>query len=93
MSLLSEMRDKLTKSVTVSLDINAVNDQVIASLLQMVDTNNQKYPSRSCLLKFKINDGEESMFVNLASKSHKVNPSDDLMAEILSLTNTNAVLA
>jgi DNA polymerase-3 subunit alpha len=93
MSLLSEMREKLTKSVTVSLDINAVNDQVIASLLQMVDTNNQKYPSRSCLLKFKINDGEESMFVNLASKSHKVNPSDDLMAEILSLTNTNAVLA
>ncbi|TFF36926.1 DNA polymerase III subunit alpha [Mucilaginibacter psychrotolerans] len=93
MSLLSEMREKLTKSVTVSLDINAVNDQVIASLLQMVDTNNQKYPSRSCLLKFKINDGEESMFVNLASKSHKVNPSDDLMAEILSLTNMNAVLA
>lgn len=93
MSLLSEMREKLTKSVTVSLDINAVNDQVIASLLQMVDTNNQKYPSRSCLLKFKINDGEESMFVNLASKSHKVNPSDDLMAEILSLTSMNAVLA
>lgn len=93
MSLLSEMREKLTKSVTVSLDINAVNDQVIASLLHMVDTNNQKYPSRSCLLKFKINDGEESMFVNLASKSHKVNPSDDLMAEILSLTNMNAVLA
>ncbi|MEO7216143.1 DNA polymerase III subunit alpha [Mucilaginibacter sp.] len=93
MSLLSEMRDKLTKSITVNLDIRTLNDQVIDNLMQMVSTNNEKYPARSCALKFKINDGEDSMYVNLSSKTHKVSPSDDLMAEILSLTNTNAVLA
>ncbi|RWY57399.1 DNA polymerase III subunit alpha [Mucilaginibacter gilvus] len=92
MSLLSEMRDKLTKSITVNLDIRTLNDQVIDNLMQMVSTNNEKYPSRSCALKFKINDGEDSMYVNLSSKTHKVSPSDDFMAEILSLTNTNAVL-
>ncbi|MBD1363900.1 DNA polymerase III subunit alpha [Mucilaginibacter sp. ZT4R22] len=92
MSLLSEMRDKLTKSITVNLDIRTLNDQIIDNLIQMVNSNNEKYPSRSCALKFKINDGEDSMYVNLSSKTHKVSPSDDLMAEILSLTNTSAVL-
>jgi DNA polymerase-3 subunit alpha len=92
MSLLSEMRDKLTKSITVNLDIRTLNDEIIGNLIQMVNSNNEKYPSRSCALKFKINDGEDSMYVNLSSKTHKVSPSDDLMAEILTLTNTNAVL-
>ncbi|OOQ56434.1 DNA polymerase III subunit alpha [Mucilaginibacter pedocola] len=93
MCLLSEMREKLTKSITVNLDINMLNNQVIENLLKMVSTNNERYPARTCSLKFKINDGEDSLVVNLASKSHKVNPSDDLMADILSLTNSPAVLA
>nr|WP_294942652.1 DNA polymerase III subunit alpha [uncultured Mucilaginibacter sp.] len=92
MCLLSEMRDKLTKSITVNLDIKALNDKVIDNLLQMVNSNNEKYPMRSCSLKFKINDGDDSMYVSLSSKTHKVSPSDDLMAEIQSLTNTPAVL-
>jgi DNA polymerase-3 subunit alpha len=92
MCLLSEMRDKLTKSITVNLDIKALNDKVIDNLLQMVNSNNEKYPLRSCSLKFKINDGDDAMYVSLSSKTHKVSPSDDLMAEIQSLTNTPAVL-
>jgi len=92
MSLLSEMRDKLTKSLTVCLDVKALNNQLLDNLMQVISTNNEKYPAKSCLLKFKINDGEDSMYVNLSSKSHKVSPSDDLMAEILSLTHTHAVL-
>ncbi|AMR31763.1 DNA polymerase III subunit alpha [Mucilaginibacter sp. PAMC 26640] len=93
MSLLSEMRDRLTKSITVSLDVKALNNQLVDSLLQLVSTNNEKYPAKSCSLKFKINDGEDSMYVNLSSKSHKVSPTDDLMAEIYTLTNVAAVLA
>ncbi|TSD63237.1 DNA polymerase III subunit alpha [Inquilinus sp. KBS0705] len=92
MCLLSEMRDKLTKSLTVCLDVRALNNQLLDSLQQVINTNNEKYPAKSCQLKFKINDGEEAMYVNLLSKTHKVSPSDDLMADIYSLTNMQAVL-
>jgi DNA polymerase-3 subunit alpha len=92
MCLLSEMRDKLTKSLTVCLDVKALNNQLLDNLLQVINTNNEKYPAKSCQLKFKIRDGEEAMYVDLLSKSHKVSPSDELMADIFSLTNAPAVL-
>jgi DNA polymerase-3 subunit alpha len=92
MSLLSEMRDKLTKSLTVCLDVKALNNQLLDNLMQVINTNNEKYPAKSCQLKFKIRDGEEAMYVDLLSKSHKVSPSDELMADIFNLTNAPAVL-
>ena len=91
-SLLSEMRDKLTKSLTVCLDVKALNNQLLDSLMQVINTNNERYPAKSCALKFKIRDGEDAMYVDLLSKSHKVSPSDELMADIYSLTNAQPVL-
>lgn len=92
MDLLSEMRDKLTKSIIVSLDLKAVNTQLVQRLEQIISINNEQYPTKNCTLKFKVKCGEESMQVDLLSKSHKVSPSDELMNEILSLTNMPAVL-
>ncbi|MES2064249.1 MAG: DNA polymerase III subunit alpha [Bacteroidota bacterium] len=92
MSLLSEMRDKLTKSVVVSLDLKMLNTQLVERLEQIIVTNNERYPAKSCVLKFKVKCGEEAMIVDLLSKTHKVSPSDELMADILNLTNAPAVL-
>jgi len=90
MSLLSEMRDKLTKSLTVLLDLHSVNNQLVNNILDAVNTNNEKYPNKNCTLRFKVRD--ESMLIELPSKSIKVNPSDDLMAEIYQLTNVQPIL-
>ena len=92
MSLLSEMRDKLTKSVTVCIDLNALNDGFMSNLQQIVEENNQKYPVKNCTLRFMVRDMEESLLIELPSKTFKVNPSDDLMAEIHSLTHAEPVL-
>ncbi len=92
MSLLSEMRDKLMKSITVCIDLNTLNSKLMDSIEQIVETNNQKYPVKNCTLRFLVKDMEESILVELPSKSIKVNPSDDLMAEIQSLTNAEPVL-
>lgn len=92
MSLLSEMRDKLTKSLTVCLDLNSLNTQLLDNIQVLINTNNQKYPVKNCTLRFMIKDRDEAMLVELPSKSFKVNPSDDLMAEIFSLTNAQPVL-
>src|ERR1700744_669641 len=89
-SLLSEMRDKLTKSLTVLLDLHSLNDQLVNSILEIVNTNNEKYPNKNCTLRFKVRD--EAMLIELPSKTWKVNPSDDLMADIYQLTNVQPVL-
>jgi DNA polymerase III subunit alpha len=92
MSLLSEMRDKLMRSMTVCIDLSMLNSKLMDSIQQILDTNNQKYPVKNCTLRFLVKDMEESLLIELPSKTLKVNPSDDLMAEIQSLTNAEPVL-
>lgn len=91
-SLLSEMRDKLTKSITVCLDLNVLDDRLMDSLQQIVDLNHNKYPVKNCSLRFMVKDRDDAMLIELPSKTVKVNPSDDLMEEIFALTNVQPVL-
>ena len=92
-SLLSEMRDKHTKSLTVHLELDSLNNQLLLDLKNIVDNNIQKYPSKNCLLKFSVRDNHDGLSIQLPSKTVKVNPSDDLLEEIMSLTNVAPVLA
>jgi DNA polymerase-3 subunit alpha len=93
MGLLSEMRDKLTKSLTVVLNLNDLNSELLNSLQEAVDKNSQQYPVKNCTLRFKIQDKEDAILMDMPSKSFKVNPSDELMEEIKMLTNVAPVLA
>ncbi|WPU95872.1 DNA polymerase III subunit alpha [Mucilaginibacter sabulilitoris] len=92
MSLLSEMRDKMTKSLTVCIDMHSLNSKLLDDIQHAINENNQKYPVQNCKLRFQIKDREEAMLVELASKNFRVNPSDDLMADIFNLTNMQPVL-
>jgi DNA polymerase-3 subunit alpha len=92
MSLLSEMRDKLTKSITVCLELKSLSAQLMDDIQHIVENNNQKYPVKNCTLRFMVKDMEEAILIELPSKTFKVNPSDDLMAEIYSLTNVEPML-
>lgn len=92
MSLLSEMRDKLTKSLTVSLDLNALSTQLMADIQSAININNEKYPVKNCALRFVIKDKDDALLVDMASKTYKVNPSDDLMADIATLTRNPPIL-
>jgi DNA polymerase-3 subunit alpha len=92
MSLLSEMRDKFTKSLTVCLDLKTLNSRLLEDIQGLINQNNQKYDVKNCKLRFKIIDRDENMPVELHSTNLKVNPSDDLMEEIFTLTNVQPVL-
>jgi DNA polymerase III subunit alpha len=94
MGLLSELRDKFTKSLTVCIDLHALNANLLQNIEQAVTVNNEKYPVKNCSLHFLIKDWEEKETIPLKmlSKSYKVNPSDDLMADIFSITNVQPVL-
>jgi DNA polymerase-3 subunit alpha len=91
-SLLSEMRDRLTKSITVVLDLNTLDNQLLDNLQNMVQTNNEKYPNKNCTLRFLVKDREDALLVDMSSKTFKVNPSDDLLEDIQNLTSMEAVL-
>jgi DNA polymerase-3 subunit alpha len=92
MGLLSEMRDKLTKSLTICLDLNSLSSNLLDNIELLINTNQQKYDVKNCSLRFMIKDRDENLLVDLPSKNIKVNPSDDLLAEIFSLTNVQPVL-
>jgi len=92
MDLLSEMRDKLTKSLTVCIDVSMLSSKLLDDIQHIIDENNQKYPVKNCKLRFKINNREEAMHVELSSKNFKVNPSDDLIEGIFNITNTQPLL-
>ncbi|QJD94719.1 DNA polymerase III subunit alpha [Mucilaginibacter robiniae] len=91
-NLLSEMRDKMTKSLTVCMHLHNLNDQLLDSLQQAVEANNQKHDNKNCALRFMIKDSEDTLFIDLPSKTCRVHPSDDLLAEIYQLTNVQPVL-
>ena len=92
MVLLSEVRDKLAKSITVCLELHALNSNLMDNLQQIVESNNEKYPNKNCTLKFLVKDKEESMLIEMPSKTFKVNPNDELMEEIHNLTHVQPVL-
>ncbi|MBS1503626.1 MAG: DNA polymerase III subunit alpha, partial [Bacteroidetes bacterium] len=90
--LLTEVRDKLAKSMTVCLELNALNSNMMDSLQQLVESNNEKYPNKNCTLKFMVKDIEDSLLIELPSKTYKVNPNDELMEDIHNLTHVQPML-
>ncbi|MES2284484.1 MAG: DNA polymerase III subunit alpha [Bacteroidota bacterium] len=75
--LLSELRDKLAKSLTVSVPINDLSDEFITKFNEILTTNIEAQP-RNCTLKFKVFD-EENVAVLLPAKKIKLNPNNDLL--------------
>jgi len=92
MQLLSELRDKLTKSITINLNLNEICGNLLNDLQELVEANNQKYPVKNCVLRFQVKDREEAIAVEMPSRSFKVNPADDFLDSIKLLTNNQPQL-
>ncbi len=80
--LLSELRDKLARSITVNLPIKELSEEFINKFNEILTINSTIQP-RNCTLKFKVFD-EKKVEVLLPSKKIKVNPNNDLL-ELLKL--------
>jgi len=76
--LLSELRDKLAKSITVNLPIMHLSDEFISKFNEILTTNIAAQP-RNCVLKFKVIDTEGNIAVLLPSKKIKINPNNELL--------------
>ncbi len=72
--LLSEIRDKLSKSVDVNIRAQDVNE----SIIRQIEAILQRNPG-NCSLKFNLFDESESITVDLLSRKFRVSPSNDLI--------------
>ncbi len=83
--LLSELRDKLAKVITVNVTLTDLNEEFITKFNEIINGNAAAQP-RNCLLRFRVIDKEENISVFLPSKKIKVNPNNELI-ELLELNH------
>jgi DNA polymerase-3 subunit alpha len=72
--MLDDVRDKLARSLDITLDINQVSREIINELEKFAIAENGK------ILKFHVFDPENNMKVNLFSRKNQVELSDEFMA-------------
>ncbi len=83
--LLSELREKLAKIITVNVNLTDLNEEFITRFSEIINENASIEP-RNCLLRFKIIDTDENISVLLPSKKIKVNLNNEML-ELLELNH------
>ena len=75
--LLAEVRNKLTKSVTLQVSLRDVSANFIDELTDLINSN-----TGQCKLNFVVDDKEENNFVELYSKDFKVDPNNHFLESL-----------
>jgi DNA polymerase-3 subunit alpha len=75
--LLSDVRDKLMKNITVSIPLENVTDELIERLLGLVNENAKK--NGKCGLRFVVVDKLDNITVELPSRKVKVYPDNEFL--------------
>lgn len=81
MQLLTELRDKMTKSLTINIPLADLTDAFIEKLLGLVNDTSVAGP-RNCTLRFAVYDKDENFFIEIPSKKIKVNASNELLSTL-----------
>lgn len=88
-NLLSELRDKLTKCITIQVPIEAVDDILMQNIEQLIHENKESTEKQNCKLHFSIYDREKNFKLDLPSKSLKINPDNRFLERLKQLNMTN----
>lgn len=83
--LLSELRDKLAKSLTIHIPLESLNQTLLDQFQMMLEENEKTDGNKSCHLRFKIFDRADEIAVEMPSKSLRINPDDRFIGALNSL--------
>jgi DNA polymerase III subunit alpha len=86
--LLSELRDKMTREIRVSLTLDALNAQLVAQLNDLITA----HPGH-CTLYMTVQDPSENVSVSLLSRTVKVAPANTLIRALDSLEGVTCKVA
>jgi DNA polymerase-3 subunit alpha len=89
MALLSELRDKLTKCITIQVPIEEINDDFISNINKLISDNKTNTEQQNCQLNFAVYDREQGVQLDLPSKSLKINPNNDFLEQLTTLNIIN----
>jgi DNA polymerase-3 subunit alpha len=80
--LLSELRDKLARHLTINLNLNDVTDNFIEKINILIQENAKQDHVKNCSLIFTVEDPEDKMEVKMLSRKVKINPNNDFLAAL-----------
>lgn len=75
--LLSDIRDKMCKGVSVTIDLAQLSEQLLEELITIVESH-----LGSSILKVQVYDRDENVAVDTLSRKIKVNPSNELIESL-----------
>ena len=82
MQLLSDLRDKVLKNLTIKVPIDKIDAAWIDNVEDAIGRD-ETFSKGNCTLKIKIFDpGDDKMMVDLPSKKFKINPHNDLIESL-----------
>jgi DNA polymerase-3 subunit alpha len=84
--LLSEMREKFLKSITLNVPLNEISDEFIEKLNSLVHENT-KETQGTCYLKINVMDAEEGIALTLPSRKIRVSPDNSFLSAIQNMPN------
>lgn len=83
--LLSELRDKFAKSITLQLFIEEINEGLMEKIEVMLEENKANSEQHHCKLNFEVHDRELNLKLDLPSKSLRINPDNKFMEQLKKL--------
>jgi DNA-directed DNA polymerase III (polc) len=89
MQLLSDLRDKLAKSITIQVPLHALDDHFVNRIQQLVQANVEQYENKNCQLKFSVRDFDSEISIEMPSKGLKISPSNDFIEALAMLNGVN----
>jgi DNA polymerase-3 subunit alpha len=83
-NLLSELRDKLAKCVTLYLPLERINGPFIENIDAITRENKESTEQQNCQLLFEVYDREQNVNIKMPSKSVKINPNNHFLEQLAS---------
>ncbi len=87
MNLLSDLRDKMSKCITIQFPLHQLSETFITKIDDLVRINREQNPQRNCQLKFTVFDSEETIAIEMPSKSVKIFPSNEFLEQLHKVQN------
>ncbi|WP_316837983.1 DNA polymerase III subunit alpha [Pedobacter nutrimenti] len=88
-ALLSDLRDKLAKSLTIQIPIEGINAAFLSSIHEIIEDNKASTDQQNCKLNFAVYDREQNIQLDLPSKSLKINPNNHFLEQLTGLNVVN----
>ena len=87
--LLSDLRDKLAKCITIQLPLDKLDDMLMEEIQILVEDNKASTEHQNCALNFLVFDQERNVRVELPSKTIKINPTNKFLEQLKGLHVVN----